>query len=84
MSDKSSDQIVIKIKQRPWYEWVAWAVWLLAELFLLQNAIASHQELEPRAATIFWVMFGVLLLAGLIVWFTRRVKSDETDSAAAG
>lgn len=29
-------------------------------------------ELEPRAAAIFWVSFVVLLLAGGLVYFVRR------------
>ncbi|HEX7974524.1 MAG TPA: hypothetical protein VF498_08965 [Anaerolineales bacterium] len=62
----------INIVKRPWYEWVLWAVWFLVEIFIAQNAIASASELEPRAASIFWMTFGVLLLAGVIVWFIRR------------
>ena len=60
--------------KRPWYEWVLWAVWFLVELFVLQNAIASGSELEPRAASIFWMTFVVLLLGGGIVWFVRRAR----------
>ena len=69
-----SDNFAIEIKKRPWYEWLLWAVWLLLELFILQNALASGAELEPRAATIFWVTFVVLGLAGVVVWFIRRGK----------
>jgi hypothetical protein len=64
----------INVLKRAWYEWVLWAIWLLAEIFIAQNAIASNQELEPRAATIFWMTFGVLLLAGVIVWLVRRAR----------
>jgi hypothetical protein len=64
----------IQIMKRPWYEWVLWAVWLLVELFVLQNAMASGAELEPRAASIFWMTFVVLLLGGGIVWFVRRAR----------
>ncbi|MCG3209038.1 MAG: hypothetical protein FOGNACKC_02654 [Anaerolineae bacterium] len=71
MSDK---YIELKVKKRPWYEWVVWAVWAFGILFILQNAISSGRELEPRAATIFWVSFVVWLLAGLVVWFIRRSK----------
>lgn len=69
-----SDKYVIQIKKRSWKEWLAWAVWLLVEIFILQNAVASSAELEPRAAAIFWVTFFVLLIAGVIVWFMRRSK----------
>ncbi|HRF46470.1 MAG TPA: hypothetical protein PLC98_02495 [Anaerolineales bacterium] len=64
----------IQVLKRPWYEWVLWAVWFLVELFVLQNAIASGAELEPRAASIFWMTFVVLLLGGGIVWFVRRAR----------
>jgi hypothetical protein len=64
----------VNIIKRPWYEWVLWAVWFLADLFVLQNAIASGQELEPRAATLFWVTFVILLLGGGIVYFIRRAR----------
>lgn len=68
------DQITIKITKRRWYEWLLWALWLFLEIFLLQNAIASGQELEPRAAVIFWASFVVLLLVGVIVWYLRRAR----------
>ena len=67
-----SNNYVIEVKKRPWYEWLLWVVWLFLELFLIQSAIASGHELEPRAATIFWVSFVVLLLAGGLVYFVRR------------
>jgi hypothetical protein len=69
-----SEKFVIEIKQRPWYEWLVWAIWLLAEIFILQNALASSGELEPRAAMLFWVSFFVLLIVGGVVWFMRRSK----------
>jgi hypothetical protein len=64
----------IEIKKRAWYEWLLWAIWLLAEIFVVQNALASGQEYEPRAATIFWITFVVLLIGGATVWFMRRAK----------
>ncbi len=62
------------IVRRRWYEWALWTAWLLVELFVLQNAVASRQELEPRASTIFWILFAVLLAGGVIVWFARRSR----------
>ena len=67
-----SDNISIKIKKRPFLEWLLWFVWALILVFILQNAVASGAEIETRAATIFWVSFVVWLLAGGVVWFTRR------------
>ena len=69
-----SDKYVIEIKKRPWYEWLLWAVWIFVELFILQNAIASGAELEPRAGMLFWVSFFVILIIGGVVWFMRRSK----------
>jgi len=69
-----SEKMTIEFKKRPWYAWLLWAIWLLAELFTLQNAIASGNELEPQAATIFWVIFFILLIAGGVVWYLRRDK----------
>lgn len=69
-----TDKIVLEVKKRPWYEWVLWALYALVQIFILQNALASTGELEPRATMIFWVMFFVLLVAGGLVWFMRRGK----------
>ena len=69
-----SEKMTIEIKKRPWYEWLLWALWAVVELFTLQNAVASGGELEPRAATIFWVIFFVLLVAGAVVWYLRKDK----------
>lgn len=66
------NEIGFEIKPRPWLEWVGWLVWLLLEIFILQNAIASGRELQGTAATIFWVIFVVLLIGGVVVWFLRR------------
>lgn len=66
----------IEVEKRPWYEWLLWGAWLLAEVFILQNAIASGREIESRAALIFWVMFVVLLIGGAVVWFTRRYRES--------
>ena len=69
-----SEKMTIEIKKRPWYEWLLWVVWLLAEIFTLQNAIASGAELEPRAAMLFWVIFFVLMVVGGVIWFLRKNK----------
>ena len=69
-----NNKYVIEIKKRSWKEWLLWAIWLFAEVSLFQMAIASGAELEPRAASIFWVTFFVLLIAGAIIWFMRRNK----------
>lgn len=69
-----SDKYMIEIKKRPWYEWLLWAIWLLTEVSILQMAVSSSAELEPRAGTIFWISFFVLLVVGGVIWFMRRSK----------
>jgi hypothetical protein len=67
-----NNNISIHIRKRPLLEWLLWAIWAFILVFIYQNARASGVELEPRAATILWVSFVVWLLAGGVVWFTRR------------
>ena len=72
MSELSEKEtFTIEVSKRPWYEWLLWGIWLFAEIFLLQNAIASGGEIEPRAATIFWVSFVVLLIGGGVATLRR-------------
>ncbi len=52
--------------RRPWYIWPMGLAWVALLVFLVQNALASGTELEPRAAMIFWVSAGVVLLFGLV------------------
>ncbi|HEY3310545.1 MAG TPA: hypothetical protein VGK00_02790 [Anaerolineales bacterium] len=69
-----TEKYMIEIKKRPWYEWLLWALWFVIEVSLAQMAIASGPELEPRAGSIFWVSFFVLLFGGAVIWFMRRSK----------
>ena len=68
----SMQKFGFQVKARPWYEWLLWVVWLVAEVFFLQNAISSRVEHQGTAATIFWVIFGIILVAGVVVWIVRR------------
>ena len=45
-----SDNIMIPIKKRPWYEWLLWVFWTVVLVFIFQNALASGGEMETRAA----------------------------------
>lgn len=69
-----TDKYVIEIKKRPWYEWALWGIWFFAQVFIVQNAVASRAELEPRAEMLFWISFVVLLIVGGVIWFMRRSK----------
>ena len=67
-----AENYMLEVKKRPWWQWLLGALWLVVEIFLLQNSLASSGELEPLAATIFWVTFFVFLAIGLAVYFLRR------------
>jgi hypothetical protein len=67
-----SDYYNIQLKKRPWYVWILWAVWFALLVFIAQNAVASSQELESRAAATFWISFAVVFVAGLVVAIVRR------------
>ena len=69
---ENKDTFEIKVAKRPWYAWVLWGVWLFLLIFFAQNAIASRAEFVPRATTIFWAMFAILLVGGGIVYYIRR------------
>ena len=68
----NDDYRLIRFMRRPWYEWTAWLLWIFLEILFAQAAIASSKEFEPRAATLFWLMFGVLLLGGITSYIIRR------------
>lgn len=67
-----SENVTLPPKKRPWYSYPLWAVWLILLVAIAQNAIGSAQELETRAATIFWISFAVVFIAGLVVAIVRR------------
>lgn len=67
-----ADKYDVQVAKRSWWEWVLWVLWVFLDIFLFQSAIASGGELEPRAATIFWVVFFVVLIGGVVVWYLRR------------
>lgn len=60
---------------RPWYEWIGWGFWLLVSIIFLQSAVASRIELEPKAATLSWIIFFVLLAFAGVVWGMRIAKN---------
>ncbi len=67
----TSNDEYIRLRKRPWYEWVIWLGWAALLFFLVQNALGSAAEMEPRAAMIFWVTTGVVFLAGVVIGFVR-------------
>jgi len=63
-----------------WYDWLIGALALVLALLALQNFFGSLEELEPQAAWMLLLMFGVpaLLLAGVtgfLVWRQNRVAN---------
>ena len=57
-----------------WIGWVGLAIWLVGAVLLVQNAVASHAEMEPRAAIMLWIRLAVWLVAGVVIWFVRRKR----------
>jgi hypothetical protein len=77
-----ADSFTITIRKRPWWFWALAGIWLLLEALLLQTAVASVQEGEYRAATINWIVVGLLAAFGCIAWLRRgrpprAAKSSE-------
>lgn len=70
-TQESPDKAYFRVRKYPWYVWLATVLWVALIGFLVQNATASAQELEPRAAAIFWVSTVVVVLAGLVIAFVR-------------
>jgi hypothetical protein len=68
------EKYLVKIARRPWYEWIFLGFWLIGEIILVQSAIASGQEFEPRAAGLFWILSGILFFGGVIFWLVRTSK----------
>lgn len=79
-SSKGKEYYVFRIYSRPWYEWGSWGIWILLEIFLLQNALACGYENEVRAGLIFWLLFVIVLLGGIIVYFSRHVNRQSQES----
>lgn len=69
--------IHLTIYKRSFAEWTSWLVWFLFMIFILQNAIASGQENEQRASMIFWILFGILMLGGMIVYIVRKIELEN-------
>lgn len=71
MTQQSISQSSGSRTRRPWYAWLFWLIWIALVAFLVQNALGSSAELEPRAAMIFWVSAGVVLLGGIVIGVVR-------------
>jgi Na+/melibiose symporter-like transporter len=67
-----ADVFTITIRKRAWWFWALAGLWLLLEILLLQTAVASAQEREYRAATISWMLVGLLATLGCFAWLRRR------------
>jgi len=77
-----ADSFTITVRKRPWWFLALAGLWLLLEAVLLQTAVASLQESEYRAATISWIIVGLLAAFGWIAWLlcrrpTKPGKSSE-------
>lgn len=66
-------KIVVK-----WYEWLIGGVGLLLLLYAIQNVVAAFAEVEPEAAWLLLLTFGLpaiilLVLSWQLVWRHNRV-----------
>jgi len=68
----SADRFTITVPKRPWWMWVLSGLWLLAEILLVQTALASSREGEERAAAVSWIAVAVLAAVGMLVRLCRR------------
>ncbi len=71
-----------------WFDWVLLALAAVGILFAIQNYLASLEELEPTAASLMLVMFGVpsLILAAIVAIraFRSTTGSPAVKPAASG
>ena len=62
-----------------WYEWVLAVLGTILILFAIQNYSASQVELEPRAAGLLLLIFGlpgvILAAVGFVLPFLRAKKA---------
>ena len=72
----TGDRHTLTIRKRMWWVWLLAAVWLVVEIVLVQTAVASSWEGEPRAAVINWTFAAVLAAVGLRLWFRPSGKSS--------
>lgn len=77
----------IRIRKRPWYAWLASALWLTAVFVFLEFGLGSVAEREPRAALIAFAVAVLILALGLIRWSfslrkSRKVENDEPGGAS--
>ncbi len=61
----------LQIRKRPWAIWGILLLLCATEMILIQTALASHREHEPRAAAISWAIAAVVAIATAIVWRHR-------------
>jgi len=81
---KERGYYAVRVRKRRWFSWVIIVLWIVLLLFFLETAWDSHKELEPRAALISWIIFSLLLGAG-ILWQAlahQRAKSRVKKAAS--
>jgi hypothetical protein len=66
---------VIRIRRRSFAEWMAWLLWFIMLVIILEYALASFSEHETQAGIVASMMVVGLLVAGLIVEIIRTVES---------
>lgn len=73
---------IVRIRRRRWYYWLNLALWMAALFVFLDFAVNSIAEREMQAAFIAWLVFGFLLLGGLVFIALRSIEESEEDENA--
>jgi len=71
---KENKYINIKIRKRPWYNWLLWIIWLAWLIFWAEIFIGSRKELEVRAYYISLTIFILSLIIGFLIWLWNTKK----------
>ena len=66
-----TDFFTITIRKRTGWFWGLAGPWLLLEVLFVQTAVASVGEGEHRAATISWIVVGLLAAFACFAWLRR-------------
>ena len=75
------ERLTLSVHKRRWWVWLVASLWLAVEIVLVQTAVASSWEHEPRAAAISWTMAAVLAAIGIRLWH-RSAKTAEDSKEA--
>jgi Na+/melibiose symporter-like transporter len=77
-----ADFFTITIRRRTRWFWGLAGLWLLLEVLFVQTAVASVGEGEYRAATISWIVAGLLAAFACFAWLRRERPHKNRETSA--